>query len=38
MRLRHMNDRHCDLPTQIDTLSRETTEMLLTAKNSTRVR
>ena len=29
MRLRHMNDRHCDLPTQIDTLSRETAESLL---------
>ena len=34
MRLRHMNDRHCDLPTQIDALSRETTEMLLATLNS----
>lgn len=29
-----MNDRHCDLPTQIDALSRETTEMLLETLNS----
>lgn len=34
MRLRHMNDRHCDLPTQIDTLSRETTEMFLATLGS----
>lgn len=34
MRLRHMNDRHCDLPTQIDALSRETTEMFLATLGS----
>ena len=34
MRLRHMNDRHSDFPTQIDALSRETTEMLLATLNS----
>lgn len=34
MRLRHMNDRHSDLPTQIDALSRETTEMFLATLNS----
>ena len=34
MRLRHMNDRRYDLPTQIDSLSRDTTEMLLATLNS----
>lgn len=34
MRLRHMNDRHSDLPTQIDALSRKTSGMLLATLNS----
>ena len=34
MRLRHMHDRRYDLPTQIDSLSRETSGMLLATLNS----